>query len=616
MAARRISYLVALIAPVLATFWVCAMYTLNHFHEWPYLLDSAFYSAIVHRQGFFPQNPPMGLAPAGVTSYWGAHVSVLVSVASVASYAYPGDRVDWYALFQGAIYAPLGAVTAMVLGREQVTRSWGVALLTVLVSIAFALNGQTLSCLGYPHYEIFIPAAVCLMLVGLATGRTRLAWIGMALSAATREDGGFHAALFLGAVFASDLLGAPFPVSRKQIVRMAVVAFAASCVAFFVQKTFFFSVSLFTHEYPGEPAYAHISWATIVFRTQRLFESARFVVYPFFATVLVAAIRRDPRYLLGYAAGIPWFVLNFLAAQDLKSAFSIYTGFPFVTSIFWIAAYGAVAKRRPTPASNLAALGVVSLVATLGVQLSFSHTLPMVYEYSKPPTTSHRALVAVARPLRANPRALGNIWVDTPVGAWTVESMPAKAVFVADQPPPDFNDRDGVMFFVPRGGLHQPLDLLAASPYERCGRAPETPVHFCTRADRELPAPFVPVSPWLSSLTMRPAARAEGGRIVVAMSKEAEVALFGPYVNLRAGAYRAAWRVVLHECAPGIAPPHVDVAVDRLEVTRADITASGEVTTDFEVAQSNEPHWYEMRVWAGACAFDVFDLTVRPRSRL
>lgn len=610
MRARRVAFALALFVPALAAFWLSALFTLNHFHEGAFVWDSAWYSAIIHRQGFFPKNPPMvSFVPGQQTSYWGIHASLLVSLTSLASYVYPGDRVDWYCLFQGAIYVPLGIVIAMLLGRENVTRTWGTVLLTLLASLAFALNGQALACVGYPHFEILIPGGVCLMLVGLATGRPRLAYVGLAIAAGTREDGGFHAAVFLAAVLASDLLGAPFPVSRRRVVVMGVVAFGVSCLAFFVQKTFFLSASLFRHEYLGHPTLAHATWPTMVMRTTRLFESARFVVYPFFATVILAAVRRDARYLLGYAAGVPWFALNLFAAQELKSVFSIYTGFPFVTSIFWVAAYAVVAPRRPTPARTLVGLGVVSLVATLGFQMSHRHALPLFASYCVPPKTSHSALLDVARPLRANPNAWGSLWIDLSVAAWTIESMPGGALLWIDRPPPEMRGRDAFMFFLPRRDQGDVLALLARSSYERCGNAPRTAVYYCAVPGRELPPPFVPASPWLASLAKGDGVTTEGERIRVPATTSQGCPVFGPYVKLPLGAYRVAWNIVVRDCIPGASPARVDVAVRQEAVMAAPIAASGEVALDFEVQDSG---YYEFRTWSGACALEIVDLRIGP----
>lgn len=596
--------------PVAVTFWVSALFTLNHFHYGAYVQDSGWYSAIVWRSGALPPNPAVVSLSGTVPSYYGVHSSLLVSVASMASYLFPGDRVTWYCLFQGAIFAPLGAVTALLVGRRNVTASVGMFALTMLVALAFALNGQVLACLGYPHFEIFIPVGTSLMLVGIATARERLAWVGLAASVVTREDGGFQAALFLAAVLGSGWLRAPFPIANRRLLVMGAVAVGGSLFAFVIQKTCFVGVNLFRHEYVGEDAYAHLSGPVLIARTKDLFEHARFVVYPFIATVLVAAMRRDGRYLLGWLATLPWFLLNFLAAQELKAVFSIYTGFPFVTSIAWVGAYSLISPRKQAAHATLAAVGAVSLVATLGYELSLRGGLEGLARMSRPPSTSHSAYIAFAAPLRADPDVFGKIWLDDGAAAWTIESARYGSWLTPSTPNSEYASRTGYAFVLYQVDSEL-LRRLAIGRYVRCGSFPSTRAFLCVREDEQLPGAIRVASPILSGLSLADhAVRRDGNAIVIDAEAEPTCAAFGPFTKLVAGRYRARWTTELGACPQGRPAANVDVAFDMRAVATAAVEPSGTMDLRFDVPKGASPV-VEFRAWTGPCGYRVTDLSLQ-----
>src|SRR4029079_8089508 len=136
--------------------------------------DSGWFSAIVFRSGLVPPSPHA--VARGVDLYFGWALSPLLSPPSLLSYAVPGDRVDWYCFFQGAIYAPLAFAVPLLVPREKRT---GAAALAVVVaaSLLFSFGGQILTCIAYPHFEVFSAAGLAIMLASLATGRERTAWL-------------------------------------------------------------------------------------------------------------------------------------------------------------------------------------------------------------------------------------------------------------------------------------------------------------------------------------------------------------------------------------------------------------------------------------------------------
>jgi hypothetical protein len=601
---------IAIAVPALIVFWTNASFVYNHFHEAPYLHDSGWYSFIIWRQGFFPRNPPVAHP---LPAYYGIHVSLLVSIASLLSYAFPWDRVDWYCLFQGAIYTPLAIAPALLCRRPGGLRA---AAIVAIAALFFAYNGQVLACTGYPHYEILVSGGICVMLAGLATGRTKIAWAGLAIAAATREDGGLHAGLFLGAVFVCGMLmRKPFPVDRRLVILMGVAAFAATGLSMFIQKTFFETANLFRHEYLGEPAYAHITTGELVRRAFAFSERARFVLWPFLATVAVAVLRRDPRYLLGWVAEVPWFFLNLLAAQPLKSQFDIYTGFPFVGSIFWTAAYACLVERERDARRSLAItflpVTVVSVIATCGLYSSYPAATAAITTFSLyPRSTNRQAMIAFSTIFRKDANAYGRLWRDAAMASWTAESAPFGSWLVA-MPDGDAASRcrDGMLFFQPPSP--EVGALLASCGYQRCGHLPGTHAYYCGGAERPLPPGLVETSPLSGALfPAEPVVVRVGEHWRVPSSGEPHLALFGPFVKLLPGRYRASFKVDLGSCsATTAALPGFDVWTGTLKAKATLDPPNASIEMPFEVTPDDPPR-FEFRVFSGSCDFTVERLEV------
>ena len=627
---------IAAILPAALMFWGNACFIWNHFLEGPYLQDSGWYSAIVYHNDFFPKNPP---AADWRPEYFGIHFSPAISVASLLSYAFPGDRVDWYCLFQGAIYAPLGASVALLIGRDtSLSRKTSLhdALLVGGCGLAFALNGQVIACMGYPHFEILVPVGICLMLAGLARGQTRLAWLGLVVTASAREDGGLHALSFLAAVLACEYLKRPFPVKRKLVLTMMGAALAASVLAIIAQKAFFQSANyaaavreggqavkgldLFRHEYLGVPAFAHIDGASLAHRARRFVEQDKFIALPLIVTAAIAIARRDARYLLGWIVELPWLILNFVALQELKSRFAIYTGFPFVASIFWVGVYAYV--RGDSRRRTLLLLAAVAVSSTLGSAWSAPDAFLSFFRRAATPLPIPRAkLLSFSRTLRANPDAYGPIFVDHGMAAWTLERLPIEArihpggYIRDDEPltPAMLAQRDGIAFF--KDGLMGPLviSLLADSPFSHCGRISGTDVFFCTRPGRPLPPELVPSSVLVARLQTQGTARRAGEVIVVGAAPQTGIMAFGAEATLTTGTYVATWSTRTLECLfPGRPRMRFDVAEAGREVTAKSILLPEDAAElNFEVGRAEQT--LELRAWSGACTYVIDGLTLQRR---
>ena len=430
---RRQRWIATLVVAGLPAALLCigvARYTLHHFYyRAPFLLDSGWYASIIYHSGIVPHNPVIACNYAD--TYFGVHFSPLVSVFSLLSYLSPLGRIEWYALFQALVFLPIALATYIVASRVKgalVTRTLPV---TMLAAVAFALCGQVIWLVGYPHYEAAIPGLICMTLGAAVTGRIRLAWVCLAMAAMVREDGGLHTALALSPLVYLKWRGVPMPPTIRVLLRMCAVAIAASFVGIVAQKLFFHSANLLRAEYFGTPFYAHLNASLLADRSQKFLETRQLFYYPFLATTLVAMLRRDPRYLLGWAATLPWFLLNFTAIQPDKGLFSEYTGFPFLVSMFWVYLYGlalAPEPRRLGPGVIAALFAIVSTSSTLGFFRAGAGTLKFIAKdmaYRRPMNRS--AVQGFVRAIEQHREQLGRFYIDSAVAALATDAFPLEA---------------------------------------------------------------------------------------------------------------------------------------------------------------------------------------------
>jgi hypothetical protein len=469
--------LIAGVVPTLAIAIGSAQFILTHFFiDGAYLLDSGFYSGIIYHAGISPKNPNMALDFA--PDYFTFHFSPFVSLFSLMSYLQPLQRVEWYALFQAIVYAPIGIATYALASRLEPTFSLRRLPITLAAALVFSYSGLVLTFIGYPHYEPAIPGLVCLVLVFAATGQTRLTWVFIVLAASVREDAGFHTALALMPVLYLRWRGVDIGTTLRQLIAMIATACAMSVVAVAVQKLFFGSETL-KNIYLGSPPFSHVTWAMIVERTGLFVTNCQHIYYPFIATCVVAALCRDLRYLLGWAVTTPWFLLNFLALQGVKATFFAYSAIPFLVSIFWIYLYGArfaPPARRLRPAVVEAVFALVSVSSTLGIHRVNPVAAQGIAREMITPRAWHRAQVhGFAEALGKRTERFGRLYVDYGVASLTLEWLRASNNWHLGVKP-----ADAIAFQSSSRELRIIEDLLA-NGLDVCTRATRTSLTVCTR---------------------------------------------------------------------------------------------------------------------------------------
>lgn len=457
-----------------------AQYVLNQFYaRAPILLDSGWLSAIVYRSGVTQRNPTIACDYA--VTYWGVHIAPLLTVFSLLSYLVPVARIEWYAFFQAVVHGSLALPVYFLVAclDPRPRRRWWPIL--AFAGLAFAMSGQALMSIGYPHYEYLIPAFICLFLVAVVTGRTHATWVFLALALAVREDGGIHAGLALAPLAYLKWRGSPaLAVSLRRLLGLMAIAFAVSAVAMAAQKVLLHSADLLRAEYLGTPIFNHLSGAALAERLRFLVTGCVFISVPLIGTALVAGIRRDARYLLGWAAASPWLVVNVLAHQEAKWHFFAYTGFPFLVSVFWVFLYGATlapAPRRLRGGRSALVLLAICIASVVAVGLTYpDYAVELRSGMLTAEPGNREAVRTFARAIRDRHDAFGRLYVDDAVAALALESLALDETYRAG-----VLGGDTFAFHRSRVDPHVLADIAAAG-ITRCTHVIDTGLYLCARS--------------------------------------------------------------------------------------------------------------------------------------
>lgn len=576
-----------LLACVLPTALLCvgvARLILNHFFAHaPYLLDAGWYSDIIYHAGLFPKNPRIACDYA--EWYFGVHFSPLISAFSLLSYLQPLPRIEWYALHQALMFLPFGIATYALASRLEPAGALRRLPVTVLAAFAFTFNGQILKMIPYPHYEVAIGGLLCLLLAMIAAGRTRLAWLCLALALSVREDGGVHATCALAPLVYLQWRGTPLPASRRTLLAMIGVSLVSTVIGLICQKLVFTGAAVMSAVYLGDPIYSHLSAAVLADRVRLFLDTCQVMTYPFLATCLIAALRRDPRYLLGWVVTLPWFVLNFLASQPQKATFEAYAGFPFVASIFWVYVYGALLAprdRRLRPIVLEAVFAAVCLASTVGLYRAFPHHVEVLVDDLRHAKWKDRAAVhGFVDALGEHRGELGRLYADYSVAAIALESLRPE-----DGWRPGIAPADAITFHLGTVSRDLVIADVHANELDVCTRVARTGIVVCTR-DRPPASRYAgletQVFPSIFAFTGALAADAlEVGERGVVLREGAVVE--GPLGRLPQGTYELTWTIASDRPAQTDLLGVLGVEKRRLAVT-VDVVAGDQLRRRVEAPE-------------------------------
>jgi hypothetical protein len=258
------------------------------------------------------------------------------------------------------------------------------------------------------------------------------------------------------------------------------VAIGASVGAIIAQKIFVVPVDRLSDIYLGRPPYAHVTGALLHERLHKFLEIDKAIYYPFLATALLAVLRRDAGYLLGWAAAVPWFLFNFLAKDDQKAIFLAYALSPFIVSVFWVYVYGALLapeRRRMAPGVVEAVFALVCVSSNVGfkrwnVAAYSTVTGDMLHSQSRNRPQVHAFVEAIGR----NHARFMRLGVDGAVAAIALEY-----VQLEENWSPGRQDLDTLMFHLESPQWMNILDDLVLNEMDYCVRIVGTKLVVCSR---------------------------------------------------------------------------------------------------------------------------------------
>ena len=458
---------------VLAPFGLQFVYILSQFYYFGAVLDASLLASVVwHNE--LSLMPPWWYSSC---SYLSFHFSPLLEVVNGLSYLSPTSLAEYYGAFVAATYTLVGvAMYRALIVCFQPKRWWQVGCFA-LMAIAFSFNGVLEQSIWVDHFEYAIPGFLILFLVEFKRGRRGWAalWLGLALS--VREDAGFHLAGLLVVVAAIEWRRKRSFAAIKGELGVAAIAVAYSVCAWFMATLIRRSCggsTQFEAVYTGTPAYAHLDWHLLAGRSYSILKAAPYLPAAAGLSFVWAALRRNLYWLAGFAAFVPWFVLNWTAKSDACGLISGYYAFPFLLAMAWPILAVMFEHGRNVPRRALReALVLEILLLMIGlvtwdpgprrpafVPEYWSHWAsykPKWIQWVDGRRRDTRARVRqVAREIGSNPN-LGIVLADPGVLAWTFESA-AQIENVMR-----FNERHGenvdtIAYFCPGGG-HPTSDL-------------------------------------------------------------------------------------------------------------------------------------------------------------
>jgi hypothetical protein len=170
-----------------------------------------------------------------------------------------------------------------------------------------------------------------------------------------------------------------------------------SVTAFVVKRLFFNEVDIFSVFYYGPQPFAHLSFEIIADRAHSTIVHRQYLWLPGLVLAAGAVWLRDARLVIGWAAFLPYWLLNFFSILDLNAELGSYKAFPYILTTIW----PAVLALR-SPAGTRRALGIVQagvlLVATLSFEDGGLRFAPpsgieaMVWRWALHPETEHAEL--------------------------------------------------------------------------------------------------------------------------------------------------------------------------------------------------------------------------------
>jgi hypothetical protein len=309
-------------------------YTINCFYvRGAPLLDAGWFAWLDANALTWPIPNPPALGGA----YLAIHFSPIFFVLTWLHRLIPTMPAPVYFAFtQGVWFGLIGLAAGLCVLPGLTSRR----LPGLLLALVIAGNGITLATVGFPHFEIAIPALLLLTLALREAGpESRIGWLwpaSLLLLLTIREDAGLHAATILGCLAAWRVVQSGRLRAGVADLVVATVCVLASSVVLGLQK---FVVpdggGSLAGTYLGTPWLAHVDRAFMVERLHYLFKDRSYVWGPLLLLAGAAIATRDLRLLVGAVACLPWLALSFVAKSVQAGEMWDYYSFPLMVGLCW-----------------------------------------------------------------------------------------------------------------------------------------------------------------------------------------------------------------------------------------------------------------------------------------
>ncbi|MBU6449846.1 MAG: hypothetical protein KGQ26_09510, partial [Rhodospirillales bacterium] len=451
--------------------------------------DAGILASLIWHSGWLLRTPLV----SGGQSYLATHLALVFWLTSGLSWLLPFSRVQFFALFLGAVQAFMALPVYVLLVRLGVARPWAAVL-----AVLFAFNGMVLAASCNPHFELLIVAAGMAFLAALACGRVWLARGLFLLCLITREDAGFH----LGFLLLAGGLGLYWQgvdrVKLRPLLAYAAAALCWSAAAVVIQHVAFPGGDAITRVYLGKPAFAALTPAVLATRLVFYLFYRLYLVLPLAIAVILAERWRMPGLFAGFAACLPWLGLNWLAVSAIAGTLSNYYPFPMIFGLFWPLAAQDFAERmgavrvlpRRWVLCAFMAMLLASFVGLWGMQDPLNLRFPRDF-LGIPSASSQMAAEQVVRALAAAP--LGRVAVDGSVIALAPNQF-LQSQWVLN---PQSKLPDTVIFFTAGPGTGEALKLAARAGLTNFLQIPGTALRVATNKTLDLKA--LNLQPWTPS---------------------------------------------------------------------------------------------------------------------
>ncbi|RJQ28023.1 hypothetical protein C4565_04355 [Candidatus Parcubacteria bacterium] len=311
-------------------FFLITNYNLNHWYVFgAYMLDSGWFSFLASHASF----PSMANPPSIGGTYLETHFSPIFWILSfIKSFIESLPDNVFFAMLQG-LWVGIISICIFFLSKK-ITNS---NLISLIASLAGAFNGIVLAIIGFPHFEIAIPAFLILTLTLLSIEKRCYACICLSifLLLVIREDAGLHAfGLFI-------LISVYFKIKNNKAeaikyLTLAVVCAAYSLTAILFQKYFFSKGdNALARVYFGSPIYGHIGVEFIKDRLSFYIANRQYILLPVLISLVYAVRNKNLLLCIGTLSVMPWLLFSISAFSLPAGALVSYYSFPIMIALLW-----------------------------------------------------------------------------------------------------------------------------------------------------------------------------------------------------------------------------------------------------------------------------------------